>query len=365
MAVVVQCYHCSTILELDEGFRGGVCRCSTCGSLLQVPKASTTGTPKARPAAPGAAITEVKRPVDPNADPGLSRGQFDARQQSGGRTAVSDMGGSSSGLRQGRPSAPTATKVERLKALSGPSQAIPHAREVHKNRMLLWIGIGLGALVFVAVIAVLFKFVFNNHEPSSSRGGGTTVVQSAGGGHNEPIPTLKGPQFLGVPLVGKQIVLSIDSASSMQDCFDFLRRACYQAMDTLEPDQTLVVVLWSDPGIKKVPASGYVGKTSAAKLRDELELVPVHGSSDAAACMKATFDIGGDQVIFVTAKPGLSEDLAATVLAARKNGQRLDGVKINSEDNPSPLESLARQSGGKYVFVTQRQLERAIAPPTK
>lgn len=365
MAVVVQCYHCSTILELDEGFRGGVCRCSTCGSLLQVPKASTAGTPKARPAAPGAAITEVKRPVDPNADPGLSRGQLDPRQQSSGRTAVSDMGGSSSGLRQGRPSAPTATKVERIKPLSGPSQVIPHAREVHKNRMLLWIGIGLGALVFIAVIVVLFKFVFSNHEPSGSRGSGTTVGQSTGGGHNEPIPTIKGPQFLGVPLVGKQIVLSIDSASSMQDSFDFLRRACYQAMDSLEPDQTLMVALWSEDGVEKIPASGFVGKASAGKFHDAMELVPVHGSTDAAACMKASLEVGGDQVIFVTAKFGLTEDLAATVLAARKNGQRLDGVKINSEDNPAPLESLARQSGGKYIFLTQRQLEHAIAPPAK
>ena len=28
--VVVQCFHCNAVMELDEGFRGGVCRCSGC-----------------------------------------------------------------------------------------------------------------------------------------------------------------------------------------------------------------------------------------------------------------------------------------------------------------------------------------------
>jgi hypothetical protein len=79
--------------------------------------------------------------------------------------------------------------------------------------------------------------------------------------------------------------------------------------------------------------------------------------------MKASLDLGGDQVIFVTAKFGLPEDLAPAVIAARKNGQRLDGIKINSEDNPSPLDALARQTGGKYLFLTQKELEQAAARP--
>ena len=56
MAVIVQCFHCNAILELDEGFRGGVCRCSTCGSLLQVPKSEEKKVGrKVRPATPGLA----------------------------------------------------------------------------------------------------------------------------------------------------------------------------------------------------------------------------------------------------------------------------------------------------------------------
>src|ERR1041384_1880667 len=56
MAVVVQCFHCNAVLELDEGFRGGVCRCSGCGSLLQVPKADReVGSRRKRPAAPSSA----------------------------------------------------------------------------------------------------------------------------------------------------------------------------------------------------------------------------------------------------------------------------------------------------------------------
>jgi len=62
MAVVVQCFHCNAILELDEAFRGGVCRCSACGSLLQVPKGEAVSVgKKVRPAGPPAPSAGVLR----------------------------------------------------------------------------------------------------------------------------------------------------------------------------------------------------------------------------------------------------------------------------------------------------------------
>ncbi len=43
MALTVQCSQCKTTLELDEGFRGGVCRCNSCGALVQVPRSPEEG----------------------------------------------------------------------------------------------------------------------------------------------------------------------------------------------------------------------------------------------------------------------------------------------------------------------------------
>jgi hypothetical protein len=102
MAVVVQCFKCNAILELDDGFRGGVCRCGTCGTLLQVPKGDhTTATARiARPAGPPAPTrpaAPVVNPPSPNVETGQSSGKFDAT-----KVSAADLGGSSSGLAQGQ-----------------------------------------------------------------------------------------------------------------------------------------------------------------------------------------------------------------------------------------------------------------------
>ena len=219
MAVVVQCYNCDTILELDEGFRGGVCRCSTCGSLLQVPKASGGSAPRARPAAPGTAVTDVPRPANPNADTGLSRGQFDPRQGSGQRPAVPDLGGSSSGLRPGRPAAPTATKIERSKPIIDTTHPAHQAEQARKSRTLIWLGLCLAGLITVTVVVLVVVFVINSGRETNPHGNSSTARSGTGGGVVDNSNTInpppqvvkvpKGPNFLGMPLVGKKIVFAL------------------------------------------------------------------------------------------------------------------------------------------------------------
>lgn len=369
MAVVVQCYHCSNILELDEGFRGGVCRCSECGSLLQVPKASSTGTPKARPAAPGAAVTQPQRPANPNADPGLSRGQFDPKNQV---PQPQDLGGSSSGLSRARPSAPSAVsappKIEKVTPLSGPSSPVHQQQQkaVGKNNMLLLVAGAIGFLLLVIVV-VIVVVVASSNDKTTNTGGGTTNTNtgsSGGGGTPEVKPpervVVKGPNFATLPLVGKRIVIAVDAASSMQDSFDYVRRAVYQAVESLETDQRLMVAVWTSDGVKQVPSAGFVGKGELRTIREQLDDVPTRGSTDAARSMKAALGVGGDQVIFVTAKFGLMPDLAPSVLASAKPGQRIDGLKITAEDNPSPLQMMADKTNGRFLFITQTQLEEIV-----
>jgi len=71
MAVKVQCSRCNATLELDEGFRGGVCRCG-CGALLQVPRSATEGAAKVRPAGPPTAQQPALRPTSESAQSTLS-----------------------------------------------------------------------------------------------------------------------------------------------------------------------------------------------------------------------------------------------------------------------------------------------------
>jgi hypothetical protein len=386
MAVVVQCYHCNTILELDEGFRGGVCRCSTCGSLLQVPKASTPGAPKARPAAPGAQPTEPKRPATPPrpGDAGISRGQFDPANQknhsgsSGVRPATPDFGGSSSGLRQGRPAAPVATaprKIEKVSPISGPTHPGMHRKELKKNNTLLFVGLALIGVILIIVVIVVGMVMMSPPErgPVHTEGDtpGKVVTPGKRGGKAgssaegpvDPGPAEVGPKadvkgFVGVPMTGRKILFSIDGASSMADSFDYVRRGVYRAVDTLEPGQHVQVAVWKGSTVRLFPASGFVDKSRVKDLRAEFDAVSVSGSSDAGDCMKASVGYGADQVVFVTAKFGLDSMIADGVMEAKKGDVRFDGIKIESEDAQSPLEMLASKTGGTYRLVSTGKLDQ-------
>ncbi|NNM87236.1 MAG: hypothetical protein HKL95_01820, partial [Phycisphaerae bacterium] len=68
MAIIVQCHKCSKVLELDDGFRGGVCRCSSCGTLLQVPIEAGPTPSTSRRAAPDAMSASSSRPAAPDRD---------------------------------------------------------------------------------------------------------------------------------------------------------------------------------------------------------------------------------------------------------------------------------------------------------
>ena len=53
--ITLVCTKCSTVLTVDDGFAGGVCRCSACGTIQAVPR---KGESPAKAGTPGAVIYE-------------------------------------------------------------------------------------------------------------------------------------------------------------------------------------------------------------------------------------------------------------------------------------------------------------------
>jgi hypothetical protein len=171
MPVKVQCTNCKATLELDDGFRGGVCRCRECKSLLQVPRSANEGTAKARPQGPGAipapigpAPTVSSSPDSPLSPPNLSDPRSAAMAASGG-----------SGLRHPRPS-PTAhaPAKKRSHPASSSEKSYPpslpttastlaksHTQEIKKNNFMLGVAITLGALIAVTVIVIVIMYLLH------------------------------------------------------------------------------------------------------------------------------------------------------------------------------------------------------------
>jgi hypothetical protein len=176
MPVVVQCFHCNAILELDDGFRGGVCRCSSCGSLLQVPRGEE-GAPagrKARPATPPPPVSPtvpLQSATSSKLDVGLSRGQFESPLSP--RLRRQDIGVSSGlgRIHQTRPITGTPSRADRLKppasgaaasataAAEGASPALdlPPAR---RSRALLWLGLLLAFLITSVLVSMVIYYVY-------------------------------------------------------------------------------------------------------------------------------------------------------------------------------------------------------------
>ena len=158
MAVFVQCFHCNAILELDDGFRGGVCRCSTCGSLLQVPQGESDGhLPQKRKVRPAKPMPHAPAPAPAAnglraADAGLSSGRLDPRR--------ADIG-VSSGLGHIHPTLPIAHTSSRHRSeKNAASPSVPMERELRKNRRLFWFGMALAVLIVGLAIFLSVYFLY-------------------------------------------------------------------------------------------------------------------------------------------------------------------------------------------------------------
>lgn len=391
MAVVVQCFHCSNILELDEGFRGGVCRCSQCGALLQVPKASpdeeSMGSSKGRPAAPEGPSQQhpPHRPESPLADPGLSRGAFSRPAAPNTATATADQDLPSSGTfsRSGRPAVPPPPAAPGSGADTGRGSAPgshaglggPHIGGAHTTRMgeirsrnfKLWIIMGL--LLFAVIIAAVILMPtllgsLTGEKPvplgSVTIGAKNTPADArpADGGKK---PVYAGPTFLSVPLTGKKIALSIDAGSSFEGRgIEYVLLAVKQATEVLADDQSLQLVLWRDGGAILIPTKGFVGREQRREIVDALDNISPQGATSEAACIKTSLGTGCDQLIIVTAKLALGTSVnLATLLRDRQMNQRIDVVRVLSPgaETLSAFEKLTNQANGSYVSLELDKLD--------
>lgn len=424
MAIVVQCHQCSKILHLDDGFRGGVCRCGGCGTLLRVPKDTGEQKQSTRPDEPGQGAKPGERPESPLQDPGLSRGTLTGQNAPRPVDMTSSGAFASSGA-QNRPAAPVSpnrsvpssadsdalTGLEALAALaptsrdgtkSGSGRPVPQpgrkavqsaiskpsgntatkatkvppakpnapagkgkfkpaapppiqeATVVNDRRgspMLLWIFIGAGVVFVIAVVLILILVFHQSGGSSASR---NSAGGASGGGQSAEV-VQTGPRFLNIPLVGKRIIFSLDGSSANTNSFNLVAEQVKQAVPTLSSDQKFKIVIWRGKRLHLHPKKGWLTAGTAKKSLSNLMNFTPYGSSDATVCMPGSLKLGGDQIIFVTAKAILPDHIAKLVAAARTHSQRIDTVSVNGERKY--LANIAQADDGVFRMVTNTELQ--------
>lgn len=381
MALIVQCFHCSNILELDEGFRGGVCRCSQCGALLQVPRATPGKGEKVRPATPPPPDqAQQVRPGSPVSEPGLSRGALARPAAPLPPASAAPLVSPPSPLITRMPVAPPpgSQTLAELTSRKLPTEPPMHRRESGEHaarpelpsghNQYLWIfGGGMVLLLIGVVVGMLFLLPSLRGEketkPKSGIGVGSTVIPTG----SRTVAQPKGPSFLGIPLTGKKIVLSIDAGSSFRDRgFEYILLGVKQAVGSLAADQSLRLAVWEETGVRLVPEEGFVHKEQRTPILEALDSLVAQGATPEGKCLKDSLETGADQVIFVTAKLTPWAATSATdLMSYRRMNQRVDVVRVLSpEAELMPvLEQLCNLTNGKFLVLDQGQLDGLTKNP--
>ena len=127
--ISLACTSCKQVLQIDEAFAGGVCRCQHCGTIQTVPASLKRGVRSVAPT-PGIAKTLYQKKPRP---PG------EANRSGSGLEALAEGVGASSGL---------ARSALRSRA------AVPTAPPPPRPRRLLLLLIGAGVVIALLLVII-------------------------------------------------------------------------------------------------------------------------------------------------------------------------------------------------------------------
>lgn len=411
MALLVQCHQCGKILELDDGFRGGVCRCNLCGALLRVPMVKGREVQKSRPAEPGSAAASPNAPEAPA--PNAAQISAEATAHSGrpqtpdgsspqrparpdtpdasqprttspirparpesplveslmqrpstpGKADPMDSGSSRSDLR--RPAAPASPAASRRvqphrgqptggpRQDSQPAQRQRHAGDSHRaiaKKPPVWMYIGSAAgVVLLAVVGVILL----GHHPA-----GAPAKTSGSASGNARHASSAAANYLGIPIDASHVLFSFDGSSANAQSFNLLVALAKKAIATLPPATKIKIALWRPSGLKVYPVKGWlIPRNTRPAIKSMLGYSP-YGSTSIRRAMLASLTLGAHQVIFTTQKIIVPSDLAATVLAKRAANQQIDVISVNGERHQ--LQKLSKATGGQFRMISLGHLQSAL-----
>ena len=338
----LQCPACKTMLELDIGFAGGVCRCFKCATLMTVPADPQRGSaetlrrpdspggrpdapPGARPAAPGAA-----------ADDDEVQAAFDDEEH-GTQTFVTSTG-----------------RVVTLDA----GEAIPTAVRKRKGVRALTIGAFVGVIALV-VAATVVAIITVATQPPPATGvdlDDPTVQATLIFAHDPSVNpmTLEQPNVMGLPLSMKTSVL-IDTAGMDEATRGQVAALVASGLAHPVPKVRVLVAGTGD----ETPRTFDGGATAlagldAGKLKAFITS-PVAGKAKLDDAMRAALKLEPTSMVIITGRRIPEEQVKSAAELARAQASLIvDVVMIGSPT--ITLEDIARATGGRSVILSRTRL---------
>jgi len=327
--IEITCTSCKRVLNVDDAFAGGVCRCQYCGTIQTV-AAKGSAQKAAAGAGKGGAKTLFENKAR-SAGAGSGSGLEDLAD------VVESSGLSDSRLRK-PPSTPPAAQGQNLTPV-----------------------LGLAAAVIVLLLVVVLVLVFRNPAtpaPIPALPNSPAIIPP-------PAPSPEksaAASFCGIPIDQPVVVYVIDNGASSADVFDAVKSVLFKSIESLGPDRRFQVLFWN-PDSDTYPADhttfAFAVKDNIDVARKKLQDVTAAGATDPLASLKIAFGDNPGQVILVTAKAGdLDDSLVDQVIQLRGNSKApIDCVAINGLPADKVLARIAAQTGGKFLPLPEAQLK--------
>ncbi len=354
------CPFCDKLLVLDAGFAGGVCRCSNCGMLMQVPaspstKRRSTRTRPDRPDTPRSSkpstkpVVEAQVDRDPPAPPPAVSKKRSTPNKSAKRTTKPK--------RQHTPTPPpSAPKPPDKKTTLTPAQT--HAVERAKGKRHLAIQVSLIA-AFVAIIAMsvlaitaVVRHQIRHATPKNNTPG--LVVKFDYDSTANPYLMDK-PNVLGIPLSPRTVVV-IDASSASRKWLGLVKDAILAGSNFDTSAVTLMLVVGTEDRQAVFPESfTKLIRLPREDLRTFLNSILAFGVTDPVNAVRTALTTKPDQFVLITSQELPREHVnAIRGLLKASPSTRFDAVLIDAQ--AIDLLSITSLRGGQYITLSTQQI---------
>jgi von Willebrand factor type A domain len=333
--ISLTCTNCRAVLEMDDGFAGGVCRCQHCGTIQTVPSKLKDRNGKSKAHASKTLYAKVAR--------------GEAIPSSGLDQLAQVV--ASSGLASER------QRAESLTAAIKPS----NLRLVLLTCAGAMLGMGITIGAWVA-----FKGQSTGIRQAGPSAPGQVLRQSSNVAPNIEISPARivSPNFCEIALHERTIIYVLDRGNSMRDLLSYLKAVTYLSIETLGSDRKFQIIFWnngSDEAHPQTPTFALPHTIETA--RRSLDSVIAHGQTDVGSAMKLAVASNPDAIILATAKGWQLDDTFVDQVMNIRAGKsiKIHAITLGGAEQSEILRSIAKRSGGESRLVTEGELKRYAA----
>jgi hypothetical protein len=292
------CTSCKNVLNIDDAFAGGVCRCQHCGTIQTVPSRQKA--------------TALKAAVGGKS----SKTLYSNKARLGGAmgSGLEDLADivASSGLSD--------------KRLRKKGEQQPDAAPGKKLPLLLAAAAGIIAALLIVVVLLII------HSESGKPAPANLENPPNGSSSTKDLDFIKGAVYKSIDSLGATKQFQILFWNPDSDSFPTGAQTAHAAKDTLN---------------------------AARKKLDDVDASL--GATEPTAALQRAFAANPGEVVLITTKAGaLDDNLPAAVLAIRGTSTaKIDCFAINGAGIDPVLTQIAAKTGGTYANISEAQLRAA------